>query len=184
MVTITQDELKHYLIYVPETGMFFWNVYTHGYGGKIGKGTKAGCCEKKSGYVFIRIRGKLYLAHRLAWLYVHGYSPENAIDHINRNPSDNRISNLREVSMQCNLRNTGTWETNTTGIKGVYWHKKASKWHASICVNRKQCHIGLYDEFDEAVFHRLAAEQCLGWVGCDSKSPAFLHCKSLLHGSC
>lgn len=125
------------------------------------------------GYVAISVQGKLHLAHRLAWLFVHGYLPEHQVDHINRIRDDNRIENLREVSRSCNLRNTGNFVNNTSGVKGVYWNKGKNKWHAQIRINLKMKHLGYYDDFQDVVCARLTAEQCVGWSGCDSNSPAF-----------
>lgn len=70
----------------------------------------------------IRIKGKAYPAHRLAWFYVYKVWP-TAVDHINCNKQDNRIENLREYSSASdNLSNTKTRKNNKLGIKGVYWH--------------------------------------------------------------
>jgi len=120
------------------------------------------------------IDGKYYKSHRLIWLWHHGYMPEGNLDHINRIKSDNRIENLREVSHQCNLRNTGNYKANKSGVKGVYTHPSwGNVWQARITVNGKQYKLGNHKCFDEAVLHRLVAEQCLDWEGCDSSSPAY-----------
>lgn len=70
------------------------------------KGAMAGCDKSEDGYRIITINQVNYLAHRLAWLYVHGEWPKYEIDHINRKPSDNRISNLRDVPHHVNMKNT------------------------------------------------------------------------------
>ena len=106
---ITQEKLRELLYYNPETGIFRWKntpsrkVHANDIAGTI----------RPDDYVQIGIGKRYYLAHRIAWLYVHGYLPENDVDHINRNPSDNRIVNLREVSQQCNSRNTDNRKNNT-----------------------------------------------------------------------
>ena len=125
------------------------------------------------GYTILYVDGTLYLAHRIIWMWHKGYLPEHGIDHINRNRSDNRIENLREVSQSCNSRNTGNNTNNTSGVKGVQWHKPTRMWCARIKTLYKDKHLGYYHEFDEAVLARLAAEQCLDWSGCDSSSPAY-----------
>jgi len=81
--------------------------------------------------------------------------------------------NLREATQQCNQRNVGTRSDNTSGVKGVTWHKRDKQWVAQICVNKKNKSIGYYADFDDAVCARLAAEQCVDWAGCDSSSPAY-----------
>ena len=126
-----------------------------------------------SGYIKIKIHKKQYYAHRLVWLWHHGYLPEKDIDHINQNKSDNRIENLREVSRSCNLRNSKTPKHNTSGVKGVCWNKSQKKWEAQITVNSKTKYAGGCSDFDEAVLLRLAVEQCLGWVKCGKISSAY-----------
>jgi len=166
---LTQKRLKQLLNYDPETGKFTRKVKSVIHPNlelPVGSSTD-------SGYITICIKGYKGLAHRLAWLYVYGYIPENDIDHINRIKTDNRINNLREVSRQCNLRNTGNRKNNTSGVKGVSFNKKSNKWQVSIAVNNKLYYLGRFDDFIEAVCHRLAAEQCLNWNGCDSNSPAY-----------
>ena len=135
-------------------------------------GDVAGTHKKKKGNQ-IKIGEKLYQTHRLIWLWHHGYMPEGCLDHRNRNNLDNRIENLREVSHQCNLRNTGNHKDNKTGVKGVSWEKQKRRWQVRIGLNDKYKNLGSFKYFYEAVLHRLAAEQCLNWDGCDSSSPAY-----------
>ncbi len=125
----------------------------------------------------VSINDKTYLAHRIIWLWYYGYLPENFIDHVDRNPHNNKIDNLREASNQCNQRNTGNPKDNTSGVKGVYWHKKRNKWKAEIRINGKGLYLGSYESFTDAVCARLAGEQCLNWSGCDTNSPAYTYVK-------
>ena len=147
---------------------------------KISKGTKrigsvAGTFNQTV-YSDVKIDGKQYKAHRLIWLWHHGYMPEGDLDHINRVKSDNRIENLREVSRSCNMRNRGNYKTNKSGVKGVYTCKGLGNvWVSHIAVNGKLYKLGYFKCFDEAVLTRLAAEQCLNWDGCDSSSPAYMY---------
>jgi hypothetical protein len=129
-------------------------------------GTKA-----NDGYVYIRIDGRIRLAHRLIWLYHYGYLPEQTIDHINRVRHDNRLENLREASYQCNLKN-GTPRSSISGIKGVCWDSIRNRWFAQIAINSKKKNLGRHTSLLEAACLRLAAEQCLGWHDCDVRSPA------------
>ena len=176
---ITYDRLKEVLNYDSNTGLFRWKVSM---AKRIKVGDVAGCINI-NGYIYIRIDGKLYLAHRLAWFYVYGYMPENFIDHINRNVSSNKISNLREVSKECCLRNTENRKNNTSGVKGVTWDKKSNKWLSLIYVDKKNKNLGKYEDFDDAVCARLAAEQCSDWSGCYSNSPAYRYVKKMLRGN-
>jgi hypothetical protein len=157
---ITQEQLKAILNYNPDNGEFIWLVDT--YGGKAGE--IAGGKHNK-GYISIYVLGKCYLAHRLAWLYVYGYFPENSLDHINRKRNDNCICNLREASRQCNARNSKIHYDNRSGFTGVV--RANGKWKASIAVDSEAKYLGTYSNIIEAALHRLAAEQCLGWGDCD-----------------
>src|SRR5690554_1763211 len=111
---ITQSDLHEVLNYCPDTGVLTWKKQLAPRG-RIG--SIAGCAEKKgrsAGRVSIRIHGKLYLAHRLAWFYVHGEWPE-LIDHIDGDPSNNRLSNLRRATKAQNGWNSGPRSHNTSG---------------------------------------------------------------------
>jgi len=124
-------------------------------------------------YTEVHIDQKSYLAHRVIWLWHHGYMPENDLDHINKIKHDNRIENLREASRQCNARNTGNHISNSSGVKGVHWGRSIERWCSSVTVDNSIYYIGSYLNLDNAVLARLAAEQCLNWDGCDSSSPAY-----------
>ena len=141
-------------------------------------GPAGGLCGR--GYLRIMVDGVHLRVHRLIWLWHHGYMPESGIDHINRDKLDNRIENLREVSQVCNLRNTGNSKNNTSGVKGVSWTRTGCKWSAELVSEGTRLRLGQYADFAEAVAHRLAAEQCLNWEGCDSCSPAYQYMKEYL----
>lgn len=141
MCGITQQELKEILSYNSETGAFTWLTKR--------KGKQAGA-QDANGYCRIRINTTLYKVHRLAWLYVHGQLPTGFIDHINGDPSDNRIANLRECSHQENLWNIGVRRSNKSGFRGVHWHTRSGKWRAQISINGKLCDIGHYSTADLA----------------------------------
>jgi len=174
MGKLIQERLHELLHYEPETGIFYWKVGARNI--KVGDIAGTPSC----GYVKIGISGTIYPAHRLAWLYVHGYFPESEIDHINRDRADNRICNLREVSHVCNRRNIRNQKNNTSGVKGVSWFNHHLKWRSQINLLGKPHNLGYYSSFDDAVCARLAAEQCLNWSGCDSNSPAFLYVQKML----
>ena len=92
----------------------------------------------------------MYLAHRLAWLYVNELWPQNELDHVNLNGLDNRLSNLREATKAENQRNTRAPRTNKSGVKGVFWRRDLKKWRAAIQVNGKSIHLGVFIEKDSA----------------------------------
>lgn len=174
MSKLTQDRLKSLLHYSSDTGVFTWRVQVSA---RIYVGAVAGK-QDASGYLVIGIDRKSYLAHRLAWLYVYGYMPENGLDHKDQVRHHNWIDNLREASQVCNLRNTGNRKDNSSGVKGVIWHRQNQKWQAQIMVNGKMKYLGTYVEYVNAVCARLAGEQCLDWSGCDCSSPAFIYIKN------
>ena len=169
MPKLTQARLKNLLYYDPETGMFTGVLPKKGTGGV---GSIAGTIDR-DGYRAIMIDGKKYTASRLAFLYIEGYFPEFFVDHKNRIKDDNKWGNLRHVSRQCNNRNAGNSSNNTSGVKGVHYDNRTKKWIAQIMINRKKCHLGYYEDFDNAVCARFAGEQFLNWASCDSNSPAF-----------
>ncbi len=171
MKKLTYERVRELFDYDPETGNLTWKKVTCSRP-MIGK--VAGH-KHSSGRIYIGLFGKSVFAHRLVWLWHYGYLPDSSteIDHINRNNSDNRIENLRIVSRICNMRNTGNKCTNTSGVKGVHFNKKIERWESYIMVKYEKHYLGLYSNFNDAVLARLAAEQCLGWSGCDSASPAY-----------
>lgn len=71
-------------------------------------------------------------------------------DHINGNRIDNRKKNLRSYTRQQNRVNKPKLKTNTSGINGVSWHKKANKWRAQVYLNDKQIYLGLFTNILEA----------------------------------
>lgn len=157
MKTITQDALKSLLHYDPDTGLFTYAKARP----RVKVGATAGHLHKGHGYIQLKVNGKLYLAHRLAWLYVYGVWPVNQLDHINRDRTDNRLINLREATQAQNCQNRPLQINATSGIKGVTWNKVLNKWHARISLNNKRFHVGWFLTKDEAIEARLAAERAM-----------------------
>jgi hypothetical protein len=169
---ITQKRVKELFLY--KDGSLFWQTHRSG----VRADGVAGCPNGR-GYLLVRVDGKPYKAHRLVFLYHHGYMPENDVDHIDRDRSNNKIENLREVSRSCNMRNSTQQNSTSSGVKGITWDKAHQKWQAKIKANGTTKYLGIYSDFTEAVAHRLAAEQCLDWGSCDSSSPAYQFMKEL-----
>ena len=157
MSDLTQARLKELLSYDPDTGNFIWIKKTSVYS-SILIGSVAGSVNDR-GYKYIKIDGKDYRAHRLAWLYVYGEFPDDIIDHMNRDRADNRISNLRIVTQSVNSKNGKIRKNNTSGITGVYWYKPTQKWLALASINKKLTRLGLFDTIEEAIAARKAAEK-------------------------
>lgn len=111
------------------------------------------------GYVLCKIQGKEYQLHR----YLMGlgfYNPHDDIivDHINGDTLDNRKTNLRIIHRKHNAKNCALYSNNTSGYKGVSWLRHLNKWQADIQVNKQSIYLGVYDDLDEAVEVRKAAE--------------------------
>jgi len=109
----------------------------------------------KDGYKYLhgRNNGKLITMHRLIMNYI-------LVDHNNRNPLDNRKSNLRDATKVENNQNHKLRKDSTSGISGVNWDKKSNKWRVRINSSTNQrIYLGLYSDFNEAVIARLNAEK-------------------------
>ena len=151
---LTAEHLRSVLRYDPDTGIFTWKVRA---ANRIKVGDITGCLNG-DGYLLISIQSRLYQAHRLAWLYMHGVWPNDQIDHINRIRTDNRISNLRDVSHKQNHQNRSKPSHNTSGHTGVSWNKQNSKWRANIKHNQKPINLGYFTNLEEAIAARKAGE--------------------------
>lgn len=142
---LTHERLKNQLHYDPASGVFTWAAKKQ----KVKVGSVAGKV-RPNGYVEIRVDLISYQAHRLAWLYMTGDWPEADIDHINRNPSDNRFTNLRPATRSQNLCNVVALSSSTTGVKGVDLHKASGKYRARIRAGGRRIELGLFATLDEA----------------------------------
>ena len=141
---LSHDLLTYLFIYDADTGQFIWRKPRQG----TSVGAIAGCVitNRTTGrqYIHIGVNGDHHLAHRLAWFYVHGEWPANDIDHIDGDGLNNRLENLRQATRSENCWNRGAQSTNTSGYKGVCWHKNRNKWVASITADGRQKHLGYF----------------------------------------
>jgi hypothetical protein len=139
---LTHDRLRELVFYDPETGNFTWRV-------KRSRGVKAGAIagtrNRSHGYVMICLENHRYRAHRLAWFYVHGEWPDGDIDHIDGDRTNNRIGNLRPCCDRLNAGNARRYANNSSGYKGVSWHKGNRAWCAQIRIDGRLKHLGQYD---------------------------------------
>jgi hypothetical protein len=117
--------------------------------GNMTKGTIAGAINTK-GYKQIGLAGKRHLAHRIAFAFTYNRWPQPMCDHINGDPLDNRIDNLREVTRSLNMCNSRIYKTNKVGIKGVRWHKQNKRWEVQIRFNKKMQYRGYFKALEEA----------------------------------
>lgn len=139
MFELTKERVSKFLSYDSETGDFYWIADTNSRGpSKIGQ--KAGA-PSGHGYIKINVLGHKTYAHRLAWLMVYGYMPEQ-LDHRNGNRSDNRLSNLREATQSQNIAN------RELDVLGFETH--GTKYRARIFVNNVRHELGTFDTSIEA----------------------------------
>lgn len=159
--SLTQEEIKKHLFYDPSSGIFIRLTKTSS-SSNVGKPTG---CQIRGGYILVKLLGKRYYAHRLAFLYMIGRWPTCIVDHINHNPADNRWCNLREATFRQNSFNVIT--KNRTGYKGVT--SKNRKWEAQIRINDKIVYLGMADSPKEAAaLYNAAAAIHQGEFSCTS----------------
>lgn len=150
---LTAEQVRELLDYNPETGRFTWRIAPRGHKA----GSQAGCIDSY-GYVVIRIAGAGHKAHRLAWLIAYGEWPDDQVDHINGDRSDNRIANLRDVSRLTNRQNMRRAQAdNRSGLLGVSLTNNRCK--ASIRSGGKNHHLGYFASPEAAHAAYVAAKR-------------------------
>lgn len=142
---MTQEELRELLNYDPDTGVFTRKVAR----GPARSGAVVGYA-RRDGYLAIKVNYNLYLAHRLAFLYMEGEFPPEMCDHINGCKADNRWVNLRHATRAENCQNSATRSDNTSRVKGVGWDKATGKWRARAGINGKQNYLGRFVNLEDA----------------------------------
>lgn len=129
-----------HLKYTPETGKVWWIKHPRR---STANNTEAGNMMQ-NGYRKLKFFGKQYLTHRIAWLLHYGKWPTGDIDHIDGNPANNKLSNLRDVPHSVNIQNRkSATSKNKTGFLGVV--KRKNKYAAHIYKNGKQIYLGLFE---------------------------------------
>ncbi|WP_289105260.1 HNH endonuclease signature motif containing protein [uncultured Halomonas sp.] len=173
------DYLKECLSYNHETGGLTWrtrpkshfktlaswgNINARFAGKPAGTTLQDARCEH-SCYVMVRLAGRGYLAHRIAWAIYHGEWPSAGmeIDHISGDSLDNRIANLRLVDHRENARNQRRKKSNSSGVCGVHWHAQRNKWQACIKVSGKNKSLGMFERLEDAAAARKKAEREHGY---------------------
>lgn len=156
--------------YNPSTGELVWNKRTGGTADDARFNTKtagriagAPCYNgrernNKPRGIAVGYRGRDYYAHRIVWEMHHGPIPDGlVIDHINGNPLDNRLSNLRLATKEQNYHNQGRGMKNNSGIKGIHYDKSRGKWRAEIRFYNKVVTLGRFDTKGMAAVARAKA---------------------------
>lgn len=144
MQELTQERLKAILHYDPESGAWTWlRVNKH----NVEHNGKSAGNVRPDGYRKIRIGGTAYYTGRLAFLYMLGTWPIE-VDHIDRDPSNDKWANLRNATSSDNKCNTRLIRsTNTSGYRGVSWNRDMKKWVAYI----DTIQLGAYNTIEEAI---------------------------------
>jgi len=141
------EYLREILQYDPVSGVFTWKIGGRGgvragaIAGKIRPARPGGGPTRAIG-----INGKVYQAHRLAWIYMTGEWPRLGVDHINTDSLDNKWNNLRLATTQQNGANRGLPQNNTSGFKGVHWNESNKAWKAQIKHNGVRIHLGYFTD--------------------------------------
>lgn len=155
---LTAQRLREILHYAPDTGIFTWLISPKR---AIHTGCRAGGIDCR-GYRTISIKRTRYFEHRLAWLYTHGIWPQQSIDHIDGNKSNNRIENLRDASDNINHQNLRrAKKDNRSGFLGVTSEKRPTPYRAHISVNGKRHYLGSFMTPEAAHEAYLAAKRRL-----------------------
>jgi len=149
MNTLDVKVLRNSLDYNPETGIFRRKNQIRGR--RSPDGQSCGAINGR-GYRTIKVNGKAYSAHRLAWLYMYGEFPPSDLDHINRDKTDNRILNLRVCTEAQNLHNARKIRTKkelTSPHKGVSV-RLDGRCQARITINKKTISLGYFNSEQDA----------------------------------
>lgn len=144
-----QLEVFHHLLrYDPDTGLLHWKVSTSN---RVKVGDWAGSLNPE-GYIQVMVNGTIYKAHRLIWFMHYGYWPADTIDHWDRNRQNNRLDNLRDVTMLVNATNTGGHHDSACGMKGVAYDPKyrIKPWRVQISRRGKVVHRSHHTTQQEA----------------------------------
>ncbi len=141
----TLARLHELFNYNKNTGILTRRIGVKGYA----KGSTVGTVS--NGYIYTKVDGTIYAIHRIVWLMNTGEKPNGYIDHINGIRHDNRMSNLRVVTMQDNNKNLSRQRRNKSGKTGVIWDKTRSRWKAQIVVNYKTINLGRFKNKHDAI---------------------------------
>lgn len=152
------DDLKE-LFYIDKDWQLRWEVKK---ALRVKIGDIAGG-KDKVGYQIVSINYQLFKCHRIIWALFYGEWPSGSIDHINGIKDDNRIENLRVVTVIENARNQKKRKNNKTGVTGISRRGALSKFEVFITVDYKQIYLGIYEDFFEAVCARKSAELHYGF---------------------
>lgn len=152
---LTAERLRAVVDYDPETGHFTRTLDN-------GQRSSARSWKNRAGYIYMKIDGRLYSAHRLAWFYSNGDWPSKWVDHVDGDKSNNSLSNLRESTVSENQQNQRRSHVDgESRFLGVSRVKFTNRWMAKICIDRRQHYLGTFDSREEAHIAYLEAKRQL-----------------------
>ena len=152
---LTQARLKELFVFDEWSGKFFFRYSRGGFSA----GHAAGSPDK-DGYILICADYRLYRAHRLVWLWFHGVMPSSQIDHIDLDPSNNRIDNLRQASPgQNNQNRASARKESLSGAMGVKFDRRRGTWGSRITADYKCTWLGSFKTKEEAEAAYVAAKR-------------------------
>lgn len=148
----SQAILNEYFRYDKVSGKLFWRVGTEfrpGYTRRNEKEAGSRMYPDENSYMALRLKQKAFMVHRIIWCLVTGKDPEELeIDHIDGIKDNNKWDNLRLATHDNNNQNTKIQSNNSSGFKGVAWHKQRQCWRAYVSVgprgSSKQISLGLH----------------------------------------
>lgn len=150
----SKSELDEIFAYDEESGRLFNKIHLSP---RARAGQESGSLDSR-GYRRVGILGINYATHRIIWKLMTGADPVDHIDHIDHDRTNNRFSNLREVSPRENQRNQSMRNDNTSGVCGVHWDKASGKWTAQIMVEGRHVNLGRFIHRFHAIRARKLAE--------------------------
>lgn len=142
---VTQTYLRSLFDYVESTGQLTWKLRR---GSRAAAGNIAGTL-KPNGYIAIHLNGQNFYAHRLIWMWAYGVWPDT-VDHINHDKQDNRLSNLRSITISENGHNQKLGNRNRSGFIGVSWNAARNNWFSHICVAKQRRYLGSFPTAQDA----------------------------------
>ena len=159
-----QRNFNFWFLYDEKTGKLFWRRTKSS---NAVKGSIVGCVDKSLNppRIVLKLDGKKHHLARVIWCMHYGNIKKGeVIDHINGNPLDNRLSNLRAVSVSDNGRNRALSNNNKSGFNGVFFLQSSNKWRASIWTEGTFRHLGSFNTKEEAIAARIGGEKALGYI--------------------
>lgn len=145
MLKLTAEYVRSILRYNRNTGILTWKPREKGSHFNPKLIGKAAGVKHHTGYIYIKISGRLYEAHRIGWFIVKGHWPKELLDHKNNKKADNRFKNLREATRNQNAKNRVKLAPSTSKYKGVSFNTKTGKWISTIMVDGKSNFLGLFN---------------------------------------